>query len=205
MIKKNLLDEKIKFFGFLFFGLFFGLSGVVSAYSGGGGICSCGDGTTAFGGSATDACDDCEAALNDNADCADRVNYAGIVPITDYSETCIDNPANFNNKVFDCQGHTIDGDKIWSDVGDSGIYLDGKSGNIIKNCIVIDFQYGIRLYGSSNNTIISNSVNSNDYSIELESSSNNKIISNTANSMYYGITLRGSSNNNITNNLGHFC
>jgi len=102
----------------------------VNAYSGGGGTCDCGNGSILLGGNDTDACVDCSAALNDNTNCANQVNYVGTVQISNHTGICINNPANFSNKIFDCQGHTIDGDDSGSDYG---IYLYGKSGNIIKN------------------------------------------------------------------------
>ncbi|CEG13716.1 exported hypothetical protein [groundwater metagenome] len=71
------------------------LSGSVNAYSGGGGTCYCGNAITTLGGSATDACVDCSAALNDNTRCANRVNYVGTVPINNRTETCINNPRKF--------------------------------------------------------------------------------------------------------------
>ena len=149
----------------------------VNAYSGGDGTCDCGNGSIPLGGNDTDACVDCSAALNDNTNCANQVNYVGTVQISNYTGTCIDNPANFSNKIFDCQGHTIDGDD--SDV-DYGIFLSGKSGNIIKNCVVTDFFYGIYLNSSSNNNITNNTANSNNETgLLLYQSNNNNITSNT--------------------------
>ena len=66
--------------------------------------------------------------------------------ITNHTGICINNPANFSNKIFDCQGNTIDGDDSGSDYG---IYLNGKSGNMIKNCVVTHFTYGIYLDNTS--------------------------------------------------------
>ena len=164
--KNNVRSLSILYFLSLFslFILFF-FMGVVSAYSGGGGTCNCGDGTTTLGGNATDACDDCEAALNDNLHCANQVNYVGIVAISDYPGTCISDPANFNNKIFDCQGNTIDGnDNYDGDSYESGIYFWGKTGNVIRNCVITDFYYaGIRLFGASSyNDIINCTINSNE-------------------------------------------
>ena len=51
-------------------------------------------------------CSDCEAALQDNGHSEVRLT----ANINNHTGTCIDNSANFNNKIFDCQGHTIDGD-----------------------------------------------------------------------------------------------
>ncbi|MFH7859608.1 MAG: NosD domain-containing protein, partial [Candidatus Aenigmatarchaeota archaeon] len=105
------------------------------------------------------SCGDCINALN-SPNCnivyltADISNWAG---------TCIDNPENFNNKIFDCRGHTIDG------VGrEYGIYLDSKQNNTIKNCIITDFYDGIHLYSSSNNTLRNNTMNNNTYNFGID-------------------------------------
>jgi hypothetical protein len=96
-------------------------------------------------------CDECEAKLNDPA--------CTIVTLTtdikNQSGTCIDSPANFTNKVFDCKNHVIDGD----DTGvDFGIILQGKSGNTIQNCILCEFYEGIDLRSSSNNNLLINNT-----------------------------------------------
>ncbi|ODS41261.1 hypothetical protein BEH94_04350 [Candidatus Altiarchaeales archaeon WOR_SM1_SCG] len=177
------------------------LIGGVNAYSGGGGTCDCGDGATTLGGNTTDACVDCTEALNDNTNCTNQVNYVGTVAISNYGGTCINNPANFTNKIFDCQGYTIDGTG-----NGTGISLSGKSGNTIKNCVITNFVYGIRLDDNSvSNTITNNKVNLNDiYGISLWSSSNNSIANNTANNNNnYGILLSSSSNNNLANNTAN--
>ena len=53
-------------------------------------------------------CSDCEAKINDP--------YCSEIRLADniinHGGTCINNPANFNNKIFDCQEHTIDGGGI---------------------------------------------------------------------------------------------
>ncbi|MFH8119455.1 MAG: NosD domain-containing protein [Candidatus Aenigmatarchaeota archaeon] len=126
------------------------------------------------------SCGNCMDALN-NASCTEVRLTADIINI---SGTCINNPSGFNNKVFDCQGHVIDGD---SNGTDYGIYLNGKQNNTIKNCVITDFYSGIYLYQSSNNnTIINLTSNSNiPYGVYLSSSSNNQIInSNLINSLY---------------------
>ncbi|CEG12987.1 putative cell surface protein [groundwater metagenome] len=173
------------------------LSGSVNAYSGGGGTCYCGNANTTLGGSATDACVDCSAALNDNTNCANQVNYVGTVPINNRIGNCINNPLNFNNKIFDCQGNTIDGD----DSGhDCGIYLLIKANNSIKNCIITGFYFGISLYYSSNNTLTNNTANNNKKGISLYYSPNNTLTNNTANNNKEGIYLYYSSNSIMKNN-----
>ncbi|MEM4347590.1 MAG: NosD domain-containing protein [Candidatus Altiarchaeota archaeon] len=173
MAKRNL-----NFWGFLVVGIFMFFLGNVSAIS-----CTC------------SSCDGCTAALNDNIGCPLGVNLTA--DITNHAGTCINNPENFSNKIFDCQGHTIDGDGSGTDYG---IYLNGKTGNTIKNCIITGFYRGIYLWSSSSNTLTSNTASSNYYGIYLYSSSNNTLTSNTASSNYYGIYLGSSSNNTLTSN-----
>ena len=187
---------------FLFFGqrisivvfavfLIFLASGNVFAYNiEGNGNCNCAN------------CSDCTDALNDNINCNSTVKLNQ--RITDFDGNCIDNPTNFNNKIFDCQGHTIEGDGSGYD---GGIYLNSRQNNTIKNCIIRNLNYGIYLYYSSNNnTLTNNTANSNSlYGIYLYSSSNNTLTNNTANSnSQYGILLHSSSNNNtLTNNTAN--
>ncbi|MEM5819469.1 MAG: NosD domain-containing protein, partial [Candidatus Aenigmatarchaeota archaeon] len=131
------------------------------------------------------SCGDCINALN-SPNCnivyltADISNWAG---------TCIINPANFNNKIFDCQGHIIGGD----DSGyDYGIYLYNKQNNTIKNCIITDFETGIFLLSSSNNTLTNNTANSNSNSgIYLRFSSNNILTNNTMNNNIFNFGIFG--------------
>ena len=148
-------------------------------------------------------CDDCEERLNDPV-CREVMLDADI---TNYAGTCINNPLNFNNKIFDCKGHKIAGDGVvgWNDYG---IYLNGKSNNTLRNCIITDFYYGIYLDSSSNNTVINNIANDNKGrgGIVLDSSSNNTLTSNTANSngWHGGIYLDSSSNNTLTSNIANY-
>jgi len=108
---------------FVVAGIFIILSGSVNAYNvEGGGVCNC------------NSCSDCTNALNDNTLCYSQVKLTA--DITNQSGTCINNPANFNNKIFDCQGHKIEGNGMNDNWPDAGIYIDGKTRNTIKNCII---------------------------------------------------------------------
>ncbi|MEM4647924.1 MAG: right-handed parallel beta-helix repeat-containing protein, partial [Candidatus Pacearchaeota archaeon] len=139
------------------------------------------------------SCEDCMNKLNDPSCTEVKL----INDIINYSRICINNPENFSNKVFDCQGHTIDGNYRTG----SGIYLNGKTGNTIKNCIITDFYNGIYLASSSNNILTNNTASSNRWNgIFLWSSSNNILTNNTASSNWYGIYLDSSSNNTLRNN-----
>jgi parallel beta-helix repeat protein len=140
-------------------------------------------------------CSDCRDALNNNT----YFEVHLVEDITDQAGSCIDNPANFSNKTFDCLGHTIDGAGT-----DFGIYLNGKTNNTIKNCIITEFYHGISLDSSSDNTIINNTANNNSEGIYFDSSSNNTLVNNNAiNNSDTGIYLYSSSNNTITNNTAN--
>ncbi|MBN2013918.1 MAG: right-handed parallel beta-helix repeat-containing protein [Candidatus Altiarchaeota archaeon] len=144
------------------------------------GVCNCGDGTTTNGGSNTDACIDCTAALNDNINCNSQVNYVGTITVNNYVGTCINSPAGFNNKIFDCQGNTIDGDNTGNDFG---IILDGKTGNTIRNCKITGFREGIDIRGTGgdNNQLINNTANENTLHGIYIGTHGNTLTGNTAN------------------------
>ena len=137
-----------------------------------------------------DSCASCTSKLNDPS--CNVVNLTA--DISSVSGTCIDNPVNFSNKVFDCQGHLIDGDGSGTDYG---IYLLGKQNNTIRNCNVSDFEYGFFLNLSSNNTFANNNVYENKIGFYIVSSPNNSFVNNTVwTGQDYG--FQGSSSNNLT-------
>ncbi|MEA3282277.1 MAG: CARDB domain-containing protein [Euryarchaeota archaeon] len=122
---------------------------------------------TAFATTTCDSCSDCTKKLNGDYDTVilttDLINVKGS-GIT----------FGADNVVFDGSGHIIDGDD--SGEFESGITMNGKSGNTIKNCVITDFESGITLYGSSKNEIYENEISSNYYDgiwISEESNSNN--------------------------------
>jgi parallel beta-helix repeat protein len=106
-----------------------------------------------------------------------------------------------SNIILDCQGHTLTGSP-----SSFGIYLNGVSGDTIKNCIITNFYLGINLQYSSNNILTNNTAESNGDGIMLQYSSNNNntITNNTANNnTQNGIFLHSSSNNILTNNAAN--
>ena len=79
-------------------------------------------------------CDECEAKLNDPA--CSTVNLIG--NITNHSGTCINFPAN--NKIFDCQGNTMDGNGAGYAINISSTSPENIT---VRNCIIKDFERGI--------------------------------------------------------------
>ena len=109
-------------------------------------------------------CMECNEKLN-NVSCFIVTLTSNIL---NYSGTCINNPSNFTNKIFDCHRYTIEGNKTKDSYG---ILLSKKSNSTIRNCIITDFDYGIYLYASLENKIINNTLNSNNYGIYVSSPS----------------------------------
>ncbi len=103
-------------------------------------------------------------ALNDNINCYAEVKLNS--SIWNWTGTCINNPANFSNKIFDCRGNTIKGNKTKDSYG---ILLSKKSNDTIRNCIINGFDYGIYIYASSENKILNNTLNSNNHGIYVSS------------------------------------
>jgi len=102
-----------------------------------------------------------------------------------------------NGVTLDGNGHTINGNHL--NFFESGIYLSGRSGVIIKNLNIIHFAWGVNLFNSSNNYIIGINASNNKQGIYLYSSSNGNTLSgNNANSNNGGGIGSGGSSNNIT-------
>jgi parallel beta-helix repeat protein len=135
------------------------------------------------------SCDDCSQKLNGS-----YKEIRLVADIIDHNGTCIVFGAN--NVTFDCQGHTIDGNGA-----SYGIYLNSKSENTVRNCIVKEFEYGIFVYYSSNNNeIVSNNAYNNQLGIYLSSSFGNMLNDNTLLNNSIGIYLDMYSHDNIINN-----
>jgi parallel beta-helix repeat protein len=118
--------------------------------------------------------------------------------IANQSGTCVSQTLTFNGEVFDCQGHTIDGD---DEVGfDYGIGVSGRSWDTIKNCLITDFYFGAYLLDSSNITLTDNTANSNYSGFVLYNGLSNTLTGNTANSNSLGIEVMTSNDNLIYNN-----
>lgn len=160
-------------------------------------------------------CSDCTDALNNNTYSEVRLNES----IYNQTETCINNPENFTNKIFDCQGNSIIGNN-----SNIGIYLEEKENNTIENCTIRNFaegiflkysnntlfiairlndniQKGFHLYNSNNNTFTNCESTNNSYGFHFEYFSNYNLINDTK--IYqnvYGIHFLNSINNTIKAN-----
>ncbi len=106
-----------------------------------------------------------------------------------------------DNIVLDCAGHSITG--TGPDISMyRGIYLFGRTGVTVKNCVVTNFGAGITIESGSYNTLTGNTASSNVWpGIELQSSSHNTLTSNTAiNNGQFGFGIFESTYNTLTNN-----
>jgi len=102
-----------------------------------------------------------------------------------------------SNVVFDCNGHTIGGD---SSGVDTGILIAGDH-NVVRNCVVTDFYYGVRLSASNFNTIRDNVIERNGYSgLALVNSFNNLVTGNRLEGNPYGLAIAASDNTIVTSN-----
>jgi len=115
-------------------------------------------------------CTGCTDALN-NISCTEVKLNSNIM---NHPETCINDPENFNNKILDCQGHTIDGT---DNPNAHGIYMDNKENNTVKNCRITDWgDMGIEMLNSCSNLLIdNNTLISNNYGIDVDDGFNKNI------------------------------
>jgi len=194
--------------------------GSVSAYTTKNSAFYCGNSTM----NATEICDDCELALNDNTYYTVYLNES----VLNVSGNCINQPDNFRNKILDCQGNSINGNGS----GEEGIIfpLGNGANNTIQNCNISNFKIGIRsayditntkiinntfsslssmdiyFYGSGSSEIIiaNNTINSSKDGIVFVSAlgtlENVSVYGNSVTSSRYAIITSNSHNNNLYNN-----
>ncbi|MEM5812848.1 MAG: NosD domain-containing protein [Candidatus Aenigmatarchaeota archaeon] len=142
-----------------------------------------------------DSCLDCNEAIT-SRDC---VNIKLEKDLLSFDETCIKNPENFNNKIFDCQGNKIEGNNL---IETYGIYIENKNNNTIKDCIISKFYDGAYISQSFGNKIINNTIIDNKRNgIYLSNSSSNIIMSNLIKGNSVGINLGYSINNILASNI----
>jgi len=108
---------------------------------------------------------------------------------------CIEITAN--NIVFDCQGHTIDGD----DSADYGIYINQVTNITLQNCNVTDWGNANIYMNGVDHSILENitSFSSPDYGIFSKSSDYNIFTNITSNNNFRGIYFEGSNHNILIN------
>jgi len=107
---------------------------------------------------------------------------------------------NASNIVLDCNGAVLNG----IDKTGYAIISFGWNDNVtIKNCKIINYDYGLYLNYAHNNIIINNEIQDmGHYGITLTFSSSNIIFNNTITNCYYGIYLaRGDQNIAVKNTL----
>ncbi len=147
------------------------------------------------------SCSDCTSAIAD-ASSGDTILLGNSITS---SSTCIDFKGK-DNVTFDCQSYSnfIKGPSNYNPI--YGIYLNNSNGgsnnNIIRNCNVSAFNYGVYLYSSSNNTLTNITSNSNvNTGIFLMYSNNNNLTNLIISNNSQGVYFYGSSNNNLTNSI----
>ncbi len=106
---------------------------------------------------------------------------------------------------IDSDGVTLDGGGhalIGTGTG-SGVYLNGRTGVMIKKMSISGFVYGIYLVHSSNNTLSGNIASNNDFGLYLDFFSNNNSLSGNieSNNGWIGIYLYESGNNTLRSNI----
>ena len=140
---------------------------------------------------------------NSCADCTSKLrgSYSNVLltrNLSNQSGTCV--TLDTSDTVFDCDGHTIDGDDTGNDYG---VTMASESDNTVKNCTITDFGTGIYLSSSSRNTLTRNTVRSNTRSgIRLAASNSNtiswsEINENNSTATSYGIYMYNSNSNEI--------
>ncbi|ODS37659.1 hypothetical protein BEH94_04875 [Candidatus Altiarchaeales archaeon WOR_SM1_SCG] len=108
---------------------------------------------------------------------------------------------NSSNTVLDCNGSTLIGNGTGY-----GIYNPGFDNVTIKNCIVMNYKYGIYLNYSSNNTLHGNDISNNNIGIYSQNSSSiinsNFVCNNIESDFNSSDWLTTSGDNNICDNAG---
>jgi parallel beta-helix repeat protein len=148
-----------------------------------------------------------QTTCNSCADCSDKLasgDYSTVILTTDIwnqAGSCIYMVSGESNRVFDCDGHTIDGDDEYVDP-DWGVRIYNGSNNTIRNCTISDFDYGINLSHATNNVIDANNLISNEIGIYVEAAAHAATIgNNTIEDNQTGIALYNTNNHTVNSNV----
>jgi parallel beta-helix repeat protein len=148
-----------------------------------------------------------QTTCNSCSDCSDKLAsglYVTVTLSTDLTNVgghCISLALGESDVVFDCAGHTVDGDDQAIDP-DHGIAMLHGDNNTIMNCTVSDFSTGIYLADATNHTVIDNHVTSNGVGIRLSFAHNNDVRNNTVDeNVTTGIDISSSNYNAIYTNV----
>jgi len=102
-----------------------------------------------------------------------------------------------DNITLDCDGATLNG----SDLSGTGIYIEDKIYNTIKNCNIINYEYGLNFFQSGENKVINNTFLGNHVAIYMSLYGYNLIENNTIKnnswSVYTGVSNSDIYSNNI--------
>jgi parallel beta-helix repeat protein len=121
---------------------------------------------------------------------------------------CITLADGVQNTTLDCQGFTLYGPEIDSNnygvtMGLYGMISNGIKNDVIKNCKITNFGFGIFTYsGPMNSSLINNTASNNSYGLFIENTSLMNIESNTLiNNSAMGIYVIYNSNTALVNNI----
>jgi parallel beta-helix repeat protein len=143
-----------------------------------------------------------ETTCNSCSDCSDKLASGSWVTVTlttdllNIGGSCVGIILGESNVVFDCDGHTIDGDDVAVDP-ERGIMMLHGDNNTVMNCTVSDFSSGIYLSDTTNHTVINNTTSSNGAGIHLSWSTNTDVRDNVSNDNYTGILFENADSNAI--------
>lgn len=136
---------------------------------------------------------------NDCLGCESRLNYPFCQEVTllndiSFNGTCIAGTSAplFKNKIFNCNYHTITGNR--EELLNIGIFLYSSNyGNVIKNCYIENFTSGIRILYSDDIILQNNVLKNNTDGIYVADVENLKIINtNIISSFDDGLQIRDS-------------
>ena len=149
-----------------------------------------------------------QATCNSCQDCNNKLKSGLHLTVTlsadiiNHSGSCISlRYAQYSNLVFDCDGHTIDGDDVSIDP-ESGIFMMNGSNNKILNCTVSDFDEGISLENATSHTVMNNDLPSNSsFGIALRGGHSNDLRNNVIRDNRDGIFISDSNSNAVNANV----